>query len=178
MSELLKKIRADLVSAMKVEVQIRKSDSFSGELITTAVSQKTVSRAIISMFPQIGKKPSEATDDDIIKLLKRYIGQEKERAIYQLGYLKEKDVAGKTAPEIKKLVSDTIREVGDELNVRTVMLAEMYLPKQAREEQIIAWIEQNLDLTSYTNKMQAMGPIMKEFKGADGNFIKGILMKL
>lgn len=178
MSEILRKISADLKSAMKVEIGLRRTEETYGELFKTVVSQKTVCRAIISMIPEIGKKRSDATDDDIIKLLRKYISQEKERAIYQLGYLKEKDVAEKTAPEVKKLVSDTIREVGDELIVRTVMLAEIYLPEQASEEDIIAWIGQNLDLASYKNKMQAMGPIMKHFTGADGNFIKGILLKI
>jgi flavodoxin len=178
MSEILKKIRIDLKKAMLAEVGFRKQSSFSGNDFSAAISQKTVCRAIISMFPQIGKKPADSTDDDVIKLLKKYIGQEKERAIYELGYLKEKDVEGKNATEIKKLVFDTIRELGDALVVKTVMIAELYLPDQATEEEIIAWIEQNLDLDSFTNKMQAMRPIMQEFKGADGNFVKSILMKL
>ena len=176
MSELLKKIRDDLRSAMWIDVEHRKDGTHSEEIYETAISQKTVSRSILSMFPEIHKKPADATDDDVIKLLKKYIGQEKERAIYQLGHLKEKDVEGKTHPEVKKLVSATITALGHELFTRETVIAEMYLPKQAGEEEIVAWIEKNLDLSSYKNKMQAMGPIMKQFKGCDGNFVKGILM--
>lgn len=178
MSELLKQIRGALKFAMKVEVKLRKEGITSGEPFDTTISQKTVSRAIISMFPEIGVKPNDATDDDVIKLVKKYISQEKERSIYELGYLKEKDVEGKSAPEVKKLVNDTIQALGDELISNNIFMARMYLPKQATEEDIVKWINDNLDLSSFKNKMQAMGPIMKEFKGADGNFVKSILLKL
>jgi len=185
MSELLKLLKDNLKYAMTTEIQIRKNPAVGDHMIKlqeevfdTCVSQKTVSRAIISMFPEIGKKPSDGTDDDVIKLLKKYIGQEKEREIYQLGYLKESDVEGKSPSEVKKLVSSTIQELGDALTSQKIEIAQSYLPKQASEEVIIAWINDNLDLSSYKNKMQAMGPIMKEFKGCDGNFVKQILMKL
>ena len=185
MSELLKRLKKDLKYAMSVEIQIRKNPASGDHLIEmqkeefdTCINQKTVSRAIISMFPEIGKKPGDATDDDTIKLLKKYIGQEKERNIYQFGYLKEGDIEGKSGPEVKKLVSTTIQELGDALTSDVIEIAKLYLPAQASEEDIINWVNENLDLSSFKNKMQAMNPIMKQFKGADGNFVKNILLKL
>jgi len=178
MSEILKRIKQDLKEAMTAEVRLRKMNVLEGAVFDTAICQKTVSRAIISMFPKIGKKPADATDDDVIKLLKKYIAQEKERTIYELGYLKEKDVEGKSAPEVKKLVDDTVRELGDALTSNVIAIAQVYLPNQATEEEITEWIKENIDFSQYKNKMQAMGPIMLHFKGADGNFVKSIVQKL
>ena len=185
MSELMKLLKDNLKYAMSKEIHIRKNPAsgehmlaMQKELFDVCIAQKTVSRAIISMFPEIGKKPGDATDDDTLKLLKKYIGQEKERNVYQLGYLKESDIEGKSGPEVKKLVSTTIQELGDALTSKLIEIAQLYLPAQASEEDIINWINKNLDLSSFKNKMQAMGPIMKQFKGADGNFVKGILMKM
>ena len=57
---------------MTVEVKYRKHTSTPhGIAYDVVIAQKTVSRAIISMFPEIGKKPAQATDDDTIKLLKK-----------------------------------------------------------------------------------------------------------
>ena len=185
MSEILKRIKDDLKYAMKIEIEYRKKgvDEFLTahpdvkDFYDKIICQKTVSRAIISMFPEIGKKSNDITDDDIIKLLKKYISQEKERTIYELSYLKEKDVKGKSASEVKKLVNDTIQACGDELTSYTIQIATKYLPAQANEEEIIEYIK-SLDMTKFKNKMQAMGPIMKQFKGCDGNFVKAIVAKL
>lgn len=178
-SLILLQIRVHLKLAMMEEVRLRKENDNTSDDYKKAIAHKTVSRAIISMFPEIGVKPDDATDDDVIRLLKKYIGQEKERAIYQFGHLKESDIDGKSANEVKKLVSDKIQELGDALNTLDhIQIALDYLPKQATEEEIIEWITENLDLSQFKNKMQAMGPIMKHFKGADGNFVKGILLKM
>ncbi len=70
MSEILKRIREDLKSAMSLEIKFRKKHYDMGNGITydKVIARKTVARAIISMFPGIGKKPADATDDDTIKL--------------------------------------------------------------------------------------------------------------
>lgn len=170
---ILQKLRNDLQNAMKKEIHSRKNNIPISENI---LAKKDVPRAIISMFPEIGKKAEDATDEDVIKLLKKYISQEKERAIYQFGYLKEKDVEGKTPQEVKKLVNETIEACGEELKTPRIITAEDYLPKLASKEEIIDWIKKNIDFSQYKNKMQAMGPIMKQFKGNDGNSIKTILL--
>jgi len=178
MSEILKQIREDLKNAMSIEIKLRRMDIWGGNSYDLAIAKKTVSRAIISMFPEIGKKPGDATDDDTIKLLKKYISQEKERSVYELSYLKEKDVEGKSASEVKILVNDIIQTLGDKLTSYLIEIAQQYLPKQASKEEIITWVNENLDLTKFKNKMQAMGPIMKQFKGCDGNFVKDILLNI
>jgi hypothetical protein len=173
MSILLTCLKADLKDAMKNEMQCRRvGDSPSEETI----AKKEVPRAIISMFPEIGKKPADATDEDVIKLLKKYIAQEKERAIYQFSYLKEKDIDGKSPQEVKKLVNETTIACGSELSTPRIKIAEGYLPSSASKEEIISWINENIDFSQYKNKMQAMGPIMKRFKSNDGNFVKEIFM--
>ena len=54
---------------------------------------------------------------------------------------------------------------------------EGYLPKQADEDEIRSWIEENIDFDSFNNRMQAMRPVMNHFAGrVDGNIVKKILM--
>lgn len=175
-SAILFKIKVALQVAMRNEITLRKAGDTLNDRFDEIVSQKTVSRAIISMFPQIGVKPDDATDDDVIKLLKKYINQEKERNLYQLRFLKESDVEGKSTSEIKKLVKNKIQELDNKLISPQIEIAQSYLPKQVSEEDIILWIKENIDFSKYKNKMQAMGPIMKNFTGCDGNFVKNILL--
>ncbi len=184
MSELMKQIKDDLKAAMTSEIYIRKNPA-TGVFIKSqqsvmdcCVAQKNVSRAIISMCPEIGKKPSTVTDDDVLKLLKRFISQHKERELYIQKHLTESDVDGANPQQLKKLVSEKFQELGDKLSSPEIEIAKMYLPIQASEEEIKKWIDANLDLSTFKNKMQAMGPIMKQFKGCDGNIIKSILMKM
>jgi len=184
MSEILKRIREDLKSAMSLEIKFRKNKA-SGDFIVSqqllldkCCCQKDVARAIISMFPEIGKKPADATDDDTIKLLKKFIKNEKERLLYSDKYITESDITGISASDLKKLVNNKFQELGDSLTSSKIKIAQEYLPKQATEEEIGAWIHKNIDFSSYKNKMQAMGPIMKQFKGCDGNFVKNLLIKL
>jgi len=56
---------------------------------------------------------------------------------------------------------------------------ESYLPKMANRDEILVWINENIDFSDYKSPMQAMAPIMKHFgKLADGNMVKGILQEL
>lgn len=176
MSETLKQIKADLKTAMLAEIQFRKNfgDTQADEY-DKVIAQKTMSRAIISMIPETGKKSSEVTDEDILRLLKKYISNEKERTLYELSFLKREDVEGKSASEVKKLVSNKIQELGDEVTSYVIEIAQKYLPAQASEDDIQAYIE-TLDLSKFKNKMQAMGLIMKQFPGCDGNTAKKVLL--
>jgi len=178
MSEILKRIREDLKFAMTLEIKYRKKGFTGGLTYDHVVAHKTVARAIISMFPEIGKKPVNATDDDTIKLLKKYIKNEKERLLYSEKHITESDVNGTSPIELKKLVNQKFQELGDLLTSTEVAIAYGHLPKQASEEEITAWIHENIDFSTYKNKMQAMGPIMAQFKGCDGNFVKNLLIKL
>ncbi len=164
---------------MQAEMKLRKSNLTDDPLYKTTVAQKEVSRSIISMLPQIGKKSHQATDEDLLKLVKKYVAQEKERAIYELGHLKEEDVAGKNPSDVKKLVSSKIAELGNSLITEHIKLASFYLPEMVSVEEISNWIADNIDFSQFKNKMQAMKPIMEHFKGAaDGKVVKEILLKM
>jgi hypothetical protein len=57
-------------------------------------------------------------------------------------------------------------------------IMEEYLPQQASEEEIYAWVEKNIDFSSFGSKMQAMKPIMQHFGSAvDGNTVKKVLQQ-
>ena len=58
-------------------------------------------------------------------------------------------------------------------------ILESYLPKMATKDEIISWIEGNVDFSNFKNPMQAMGTIMKHYgKTADGNLVKTILQNM
>lgn len=172
-SELLKRIKEDLKFAMLQEVEDRKKRNNISEW---AIGQKNVSRSIISMFPDIGLKPDNASDEDTIKLLKKFINQEKTRQLYIMKYLTEDDVKNISVSQLNKLVTDKIEELGDDLTNIQIEVAKKYLPREVNEEEIIAWIKENIDFTSYKNIVQAMGPITKKFNSIDGNKIRLILI--
>ncbi|MGB3212108.1 MAG: GatB/YqeY domain-containing protein [Desulforhopalus sp.] len=57
-------------------------------------------------------------------------------------------------------------------------IMEGYLPRQASEEEIYAWVKDNVDFSSFGNKMQAMKPIMQHFgSSVDGNTVKKVLQQ-
>jgi uncharacterized protein YqeY len=52
-----------------------------------------------------------------------------------------------------------------------------YLPQMATEDEIKAWIVQNIDFSKFKNRMQAMKDILAHFGArAEGNMVKTILM--
>jgi uncharacterized protein YqeY len=92
----------------------------------------------------------ELSDDDVVKVMKKLLKSEEE--------LMEK--SGATGSDFAEIL-------------------ESYLPKMASDEQIVAWIRENIDFAQYRNKMQAMGPIMKHFgAAADGNRVKQLIQSL
>jgi uncharacterized protein YqeY len=57
-------------------------------------------------------------------------------------------------------------------------IMEEYLPKQASEQEVFAWVKENIDFSAFGNKMQAMRPIMQHFGSAvDGNVVKKVLQQ-
>lgn len=178
MNRILLAIKHDLKVAMTEEVQLRKGGITSGSKFENAIAHKTVSRAIISMIPELGIKAKDTTVDHIYKLLNKFAKQQKERQLYIDKHLTKADVADISASDLKKLVKKKILELGDKLYTLNILVAESYLPIGATEEEIKEYIIDNIDLTQFKNKMQAMGPLMKAFPGCNGNFIKGILLKM
>ena len=60
-----------------------------------------------------------------------------------------------------------------------IEVLEGYLPKQASEDEIRKWIQENIDFSVFKNKMQAMKPIMAHFgSSVDGNMVKNILQTI
>lgn len=54
-----------------------------------------------------------------------------------------------------------------------------YMPKAPGEAEIRAWVETNVNLADFPNKVQAMKPIMAHFGGlAEGNLVRRILESL
>jgi len=186
MSEILKKIKEDLKKAMKVEVDIRtqskgrEMDMSEAIRIELAIMQKNVSRTVISMFPEIGVKPENATDENTMTILRTFAFTEKTRELYINKHITESDVSGLKPKELNNLYKEKIKELGEKLLTPKIILIEDYLPKSAApatEDEIKEWIEQNIDFDSLKNKMQAMGLIMKHFgERADGSEVKNILL--
>ncbi len=96
------------------------------------------------------KKSEEITDEDIIDIIRRLVKAEK-----------------------------TVLEAKNEASSRYLEMLESYLPQMSTQEEITAWIQENIDFSEFKSPMQAMGPIMKHFgKLADGSLVKQILQGL
>lgn len=79
---------------------------------------------------------------------------------------------------IRKLIKaeKELLAASGEIDSGFIGVLEGYLPKQADEQEIAAWIAEYIDFSDYNNKMQAMKPIMAHFgSNADGNTVKKIL---
>lgn len=111
--------------------------------------RKSAIRVILGEFSRFEKK--ELTDDEAIKVLKKLVKSEKE----------------------------TLETKGETEASAFLLTVNSYLPKEATAEEIEAWIRNNIDFSSFKNKMQAMKPVMAHFgSSADGNLIKEILSRL
>ncbi len=111
--------------------------------------KKDALRVILGEFGRLDKK--EVSDDEIIKILKKLMKSEKE----------------------------VLEQKGEASDSEFIKVIENYLPKMATEEEITAWINENIDFSQFKNKMQAMGLVMKHFGAtADGNFVKKIIQKM
>ncbi len=111
--------------------------------------RKNTLRVIMGEFGRQNQK--EINDADVIKIVKKLVKSEKE--------VMEKSGATEPSP--------------------FMTIAESYLPQSAGEEEIRAWITDNINFDEFNNKMQAMKPIMQHFGGnADGNLVKKVLSEL
>jgi len=82
---------------------------------------------------------------------------------------------------IKKLVKsekELLAASGKE-DTGFIAVMEGYLPQQATEAEIRAWISEHIDFSQFGSKMQAMKPIMAHFgSSADGNTVKKVLQSI
>ena len=112
-------------------------------------TKKSTIRVIMGEFGRLDKK--ELPDDEVIKVLKKLIKAEK----------------------------DTIEKSGGTEDSDFIRIINAYLPKEATEDEVEAWIKANIDFSAFNNKMQAMKPIMAHFGSrADGAMVKTILNRL
>jgi uncharacterized protein YqeY len=112
-------------------------------------SKKDAIRVVMGELGRSEKK--ELPDDDVIKIIKKLIKSEKE--------VLEKSGETEASPFIVHI--------------------EKYLPQMASDDDVLAWIKENVDFSQFKNKMQAMGMIMKHFgSSADGNRVKKILQEV
>lgn len=100
--------------------------------------------------------------------------------IGEIGRLPTKDPSDQEVLQVLKKLIKSEREVlqrqGGRGSSAYLETLEGYLPAMASEAEIADWIRSNIDLRSYTNKMQAMGEIMRHFGGsADGRMVKSVL---
>ena len=111
--------------------------------------KKSTLRVIMGEFARADAK--ELSDDEVIKVLKKLIKSEKE----------------------------TLSQKGSDEDTAFIQIIETYLPQMASEDEIVTWVNGNIDLSQFKSKMQAMGPIMKHFGArADGNVVKYILQNI
>ena len=96
------------------------------------------------------KKAEEITNDDLLGIIRGLVKSEK-----------------------------TVLELQKKENSPYLQVLESYLPKMVSRDEVMAWINENIDFSEFKTPMQAMAPIMKHFgKQADGNMITGLLQEL
>ncbi len=107
--------------------------------------------AIRYILGEMGRLPSkEATDEQIISIVKKTVSAEEE----------------------------VLSIKGEKTSYFLEVLKE-YLPEQISSEEIEKWVRENIDISQYKNKMQAMKPIMDHFgQSADGKTVSEILKKM
>lgn len=127
-------------------------EQFKAELITSMKAKDTARTGVIRiLIGEFQRQPEkELSDEQVIALIKKLIKSERE------------------------LLAASGEGSSDYLTI-----LEGYLPKQASEEEIQAWILANIDFSTFKNKMQAMRPIMTHFgSSVDGNIVKKVLQEI
>jgi uncharacterized protein YqeY len=146
---LLTKMKSDLKAAM-----LRKDEAVKGAI--RVIMSEFPTKITVPLTLESGKKSNrpkreeEITNDEVISVIMGLVKSEKQTLALK-----------------KEATSDYLR------------VLEAYLPQMASEEEIAAWVRENIDLSRFKTPMQAMGAIMKHFgKKADGNVVKKVLGSL
>lgn len=131
-------------------LQEKLKNDLTGAIKAKDEEKKSTIRVILGEFSRGGKK--ELPDDEVISILKKLVKSERE-------VLQQKGNPNAASPFID--------------------IIETYLPQLASEEEIAAWIRDQVDFSQFKNKMQAMKPVMAHFGSrADGNTVKKILQEI
>lgn len=89
---------------------------------------------------------------------------------------RDKELSDEQVVKVLKKLAGYERELGERSDRDYLEVLESYLPQQASEEEIVSWIEGNIDFSRYKTPMQAMRDILAHFgPRADGNRVKDIL---
>jgi uncharacterized protein YqeY len=120
------------------------------------------------------KEAMLARDETKTSTLRIILGEFARQAKKELSDQEVQGVIRKLVKSESEMLNLTGADSSDYLQV-----LEGYLPRQATETEIRQWIDSNIDLGDFANKMQAMKPIMANFGGAaDGNLVKKVLESL
>jgi uncharacterized protein YqeY len=118
--------------------------------ITEAIIQKDEEKknALRILLGEINRKEKNITNDQIISIIKKLIKDEKETLKYN----------NKTSSKF-------------------IQILEEYIPKQLSINEIVQWIDSNVDFSKLKNKMQVIGMLKKEFgEKIDGNIVRNIIL--
>ena len=142
---LREKINSDLLNAMKAKEEIK-------------VGALRMLKAAIMKFEVSGAEKKDATDDEVIQIIKKEVKQRKDSIdAYTKGGRAE--LAAKEAAEMKIL--------------------EAYLPAQMSEEEVKKVVSQVISQTGATSKAdfgKVMGAVMAQAKGkADGQMVSKVV---
>lgn len=119
-------------------------------------------------------KNLQSTKDKDIKSMLKVVKSDIQR-------YKDKEVPDKEVSRVIKQFINGLKEMDKynptDINKKQIECLEGYMPKKATKKQIIDFIDNNIDFSSFKNKMQSMKPIMQHFgESVDGNIVKKILM--
>ena len=146
---------------MPVALQAKLREDLKKSMLSKDIEVRNTMRQIMAEFPKLTvpitlqsgkkttrlKKPEEITDDDIVGIIKGLVKSEQ-----------------------------TVLEATQQETSEYLQILQSYLPKMVERNEIVAWIQDNIDFSQYKNKMQAIGPVMKHFgKLADGKLVNQIL---
>lgn len=127
----------------------------------------------------------EQIKKDLIDAIKAKDAVRKEALRVVLGEFDREDSKELTDQEVAGVIRKLVKSERETLELKGeadsgfIRTLEEYLPQMATDEEIIAFIHENIDLSQFKNTMQAMGPIMKHFgETADGHTVKKILQSL
>ncbi|MFP4213452.1 MAG: GatB/YqeY domain-containing protein [Desulfohalobiaceae bacterium] len=89
---------------------------------------------------------------------------------------RNKELSDQEVVQILRKLVNSEKEMGQRQDQEYIQVLERFLPQEASDQEIVQWIQDNVDFGNYSNKMQAMREIMAHFgPRADGNRIKAIL---
>ncbi len=132
-----------------MSIQAKIKEDLTAAIKTRDEARKDAIRVVLGEFGRQEQK--QLSDDDAIKILKKLVKSERE------------------VLDRKGLTADSA----------FITILESYLPRMASEEEIAAWVQQNVDFSQFKNKLQAIGSIMKHFGSrADGNRVKALLRQM